>query len=462
MLTVSKRYLSMQESALSRRTIHFLEGQMGWRCSTMIRGRGECDNDSKFFSPSLRVELQVFHRAFQASYFWPGDSDEGQEGDEREEDNKEKDPGDGSADDQETEYTPFIKPGQIVDLRSYAQRTDAPPIEIIDERSRPWLESTLWDAVTKTIYHVWYEGVSEFSDRRLTFMTDKLPALAGIASRIYDITADDYLAGHWRRELERSLLWRVETGIYSGHPSRPSVYRAPSWSWASVNASTSFDIVDLQYDSPVAIEVVDASVETDGENPFGCVVGGKLTIKANVMRASWQTETHSWSVQTRIRWMREVFDEDDVKVDDLIITASNKVKRIVGKWKYDDVLHGVLPGPAITKDTPLEEVLARIVPRNYEGAPVRALNIATHGPDANDMSSLWKRATYVPKELLLVKGRTFEPPAYTTVSLGHSIETIVLVLASTGEDNGEYRRVGIGSLSIWDTKRAKEEVLTIV
>ena len=160
--------------------------------------------------------------------------------------------------------------------------------------------------------------------------------------------------------------------------------------------------------------------------------------------------------------MRELFHEDELMDDDLFITASNKGKRIVGKWKYDDVLHGVLPGPAITKDTPLEEVSARIVPRNYEGAPIHALNVATHGPDANDMSSLWKRATYVPKELLLVKGRTFEPDAYAFMGDGYSIETIVLVLASTGEDNGEYRRVGIGSLSIWDTKRAKEEVLTIV
>jgi hypothetical protein len=202
----------MQESALCRRIMHFLEGQMGWECPTMYRGRGEFNNDSPFFKPRLRANLQTFHRAFQGSYYWLDDSDD--------EDVK------NSRAEKPEHHNKEVAKSENIDLRSHAQRTDAPPIPVERETARPALEGILAKAVHYTIYHIWYEAVSKCSDRRLTFTLDKLPALAGIASRVHDITKDDYLAGHWRRELERSLLWRVETGMNSGHPSWSTQYRA--------------------------------------------------------------------------------------------------------------------------------------------------------------------------------------------------------------------------------------------
>jgi hypothetical protein len=57
-----------------------------------------------------------------------------------------------------------------------------------------------------TVYNLWYSTVDEYNIRHLTFPSDKLPAKAGIASRIRATRYHDYLAGHWPRELERSLF----------------------------------------------------------------------------------------------------------------------------------------------------------------------------------------------------------------------------------------------------------------
>ncbi|KAJ9623243.1 hypothetical protein H2203_006181 [Taxawa tesnikishii (nom. ined.)] len=47
-----------------------------------------------------------------------------------------------------------------------------------------------------------------------------------------DLLKDEYVAGMWRRYLQDELLWRVKDHELS---QRPSEYRAPTFSWASVD-----------------------------------------------------------------------------------------------------------------------------------------------------------------------------------------------------------------------------------
>ena len=90
------------------------------------------------------------------------------------------------------------------------------------------------DATTTSngLYDVWYQVVREFSRRSLTFQDDKLPAISALATKVQSINGDEYLAGLWRNDLLRGLLW-------STYPTvtlvKPPAWRAPSWSWASVN-----------------------------------------------------------------------------------------------------------------------------------------------------------------------------------------------------------------------------------
>jgi hypothetical protein len=92
--------------------------------------------------------------------------------------------------------------------------------------------------IEASLFREWQEIVRQFSRRKLTFSKDKLPALGGIANEFSRYWQTDYLAGLWRHQLREHLAWFVSVvGPHSGSPntSRPSEFRAPSWSWASVD-----------------------------------------------------------------------------------------------------------------------------------------------------------------------------------------------------------------------------------
>lgn len=81
----------------------------------------------------------------------------------------------------------------------------------------------------------WQNIVSEYSRRALTFATDTLPALSGLAAKWSSMNVLDgyhvnYLAGLWRRNLDRDLLWKYRDSLDN---DRPPDYIAPTWSWAA-------------------------------------------------------------------------------------------------------------------------------------------------------------------------------------------------------------------------------------
>lgn len=81
----------------------------------------------------------------------------------------------------------------------------------------------------------WHLCVDEFSKRSLTAPSDKLSAMAGLAAVINDGTVGEYLAGIWSKNIAVGLVWGR---VYSLLRPAP-VYRAPSWSWASIDGNIS-------------------------------------------------------------------------------------------------------------------------------------------------------------------------------------------------------------------------------
>lgn len=95
----------------------------------------------------------------------------------------------------------------------------------------------------------WYEVINRYSHREMSFENDKLPALAGIAQDYARYLRLGYYAGLWQYELHRQLLWR-RAGSMSDQPPQnyswyhlrsPTQYRAPSWSWASLDGPIVMD-----------------------------------------------------------------------------------------------------------------------------------------------------------------------------------------------------------------------------
>lgn len=99
----------------------------------------------------------------------------------------------------------------------------------------------------------WYSLVEDYSSRFLTEESDKLPALAGLASKFrQEHSPGSYYAGIWSEHLPSALLWRTLFSYSGGQdklsnplavfqPRRPQTYRAPSWSWASIDGEVSYE-----------------------------------------------------------------------------------------------------------------------------------------------------------------------------------------------------------------------------
>ncbi|TID26398.1 HET-domain-containing protein [Venturia nashicola] len=87
----------------------------------------------------------------------------------------------------------------------------------------------------------WAQITNAYASRSVTMCRDKLPALSAVAKRYHESSHDQYLAGLWREDLLKQLLWYRTSHRNMNSPNIwPSVlleYQAPSWSWASLDCS---------------------------------------------------------------------------------------------------------------------------------------------------------------------------------------------------------------------------------
>ncbi|CZR66357.1 uncharacterized protein PAC_16258 [Phialocephala subalpina] len=124
-------------------------------------------------------------------------------------------------------------------------------------------------------YLFWHGQAVEYTRRQLTCAPDKLPAISGIASVLHPVTGSKYLAGLWVDNLVNDLCWeRVDVGeVEKRRPSWviPSSYRAPSFSWASVDGAVFYNEDCLSQDWTGHAAVLDTSIKLSGNNKFGQV-----------------------------------------------------------------------------------------------------------------------------------------------------------------------------------------------
>ncbi|KFY49108.1 hypothetical protein V495_00756 [Pseudogymnoascus sp. VKM F-4514 (FW-929)] len=128
----------------------------------------------------------------------------------------------------------------------------------------------------------WYFLVEEFVSRKITYETDILPAISGLAKEVQRHFQYKYIAGLWLNTIHTDLLWHSpKKGAI-----RRNIYIAPSWSWASIDFSVSWKrtehsdyvMFDLAAGTPIA-EVVDVTVMNIKNDPFGQVESGRLQIR---------------------------------------------------------------------------------------------------------------------------------------------------------------------------------------
>ena len=130
----------------------------------------------------------------------------------------------------------------------------------------------------------WYGIIEDYTTRKLTKGMDKLPALSGLASEAQKQLGALYLAGLWSDKLHVGLSWIV---LHDSSGCRPSIYRAPSWSWASVDGPISYQPLGGYFPTSdgfveSAIDVIEAQTEIAASDPFGQVVGGRIVLSGQL------------------------------------------------------------------------------------------------------------------------------------------------------------------------------------
>jgi hypothetical protein len=129
----------------------------------------------------------------------------------------------------------------------------------------------LWD------YQAWARIVRAYTACALTFPSDKLVAISAVAKLMRPVVRDEYVAGMWRRFMERELLWSA-VHRPSDAASRIGTYRAPSWSWAAVDGEVNPGVLEVDPED-VLIKVEDVHLDYTQDDDTGSISGGWMRLR---------------------------------------------------------------------------------------------------------------------------------------------------------------------------------------
>ncbi|KAF1990823.1 hypothetical protein K402DRAFT_323874, partial [Aulographum hederae CBS 113979] len=116
----------------------------------------------------------------------------------------------------------------------------------------------------------WHHIVRKASGLELAKESDKLVAISAIAMEVQPRVNGTCLAGLWSVNLLHQLGW-----AFDSKSRRPNVYRARSWSWASVDGLNCYSRTEyLRQAPPIMAEILEAStILVSPTSPMGQVKG---------------------------------------------------------------------------------------------------------------------------------------------------------------------------------------------
>lgn len=120
--------------------------------------------------------------------------------------------------------------------------------------SRSSFTLPITDTSTQGLQVSWRLLVEEYSRCALTFSSDKVPALQGIANMYQDQFGVQYLAGLWADSLLDGLRWC--SANHKSFFTKPAEYRAPSWSWMALDGTLSY----YDYDKREVFQPLDMDI----------------------------------------------------------------------------------------------------------------------------------------------------------------------------------------------------------
>jgi hypothetical protein len=156
-------------------------------------------------------------------------------------------------------------------------------IQLVDARSDP-LE------IKNILHHI----IQQYSKLDITFGKDIFPAVSGIIKRLIPNPSHNYLAGLWRENLAEELLWHTPGDKYIGTireasvgPSaRPIPWRAPTWSWASIQAPVEHGVwfnMEKQPFHPSIVVHQASCTPTNNSDATGELTDGRISLSGPIV-----------------------------------------------------------------------------------------------------------------------------------------------------------------------------------
>ena len=202
-----------------------------------------------------------------------------------------------------------------------------------DEEQLPnWKLESLWRALLPL-----------YTACDLTISSDKLLAISGVAKYLGAAFRADYCAGLWKYRFTHQLLWRV----LNGNGTRPESYRAPSWSWASLDGKVVWAVYPLDSVKCASLECVEASPVTD--DAFGAITHGIVRLRGRLYPAAtnyqdlaFETETHGFigSKGGNATWQDTIHESSmagNLCCVPISISSSEEVEQF-GCWDFSSLI----------------------------------------------------------------------------------------------------------------------------
>lgn len=148
-----------------------------------------------------------------------------------------------------------------------------------------------WHLRHKQLHRAWEDVLrrySAFTTSSFTNPTDVLPALSGLARKFGSRLSGEYVAGHWKNRLHRTLLW-----VDDSHKARPSLdaiikrpgqkpYLVPTWSCLA-RGRVAWVLEDDVRSCQSEIVHTGFYVHRVGYDPYGALKDASLTLEAHVL-----------------------------------------------------------------------------------------------------------------------------------------------------------------------------------
>ncbi|KAL8974630.1 MAG: hypothetical protein Q9197_001142 [Variospora fuerteventurae] len=170
----------------------------------------------------------------------------------------------------------------------------------------------------------WRRIIEYYTRLRLTFESDRLPAIAGLAKPLGIHTGDTYLVGHWETTLCSSLLW-FRLADEEGVEVQPAEGGLPSWSWAAMPGAIKFTSLDSrdyptrQMDDYQMVATIASYTRLDGRVPQHATL--KVTGRHRLVELG-QTDLRILTIRKIISdfWAEHVPTSADIGQLDAVLT----------------------------------------------------------------------------------------------------------------------------------------------